>query len=181
MSQRKIICFWWIEPPAPKNKRGRTPIFIYSVIQAALYLSWVDLIEIQNLDISTLFIRLFVLHQSKMKLFQTLQRNLLLVKFHPNQTNSFFGLIRQHSSCFSQSSMSIASLTLYLLHDASSVKEYMDSMFLTMAAITIFVSFSNTVFKTPELYTFLNSIEKAGNNSELINAFEVYWFNWNKF
>lgn len=105
---------------------------------------------------------------AKMKLFQTLRRNLAIVKFDPNQTDSFFGLIRQHCSCFSQSSLSIVSLTLYLVHDANSVKEYMDSMFLTTAAVTIFASFSSTVFKTPELYTLLNNAETVGNDSELI-------------
>lgn len=101
-----------------------------------------------------------------MKLFQTIQKNLTILKFDPNQPDSFFALIFQHWSCFLKSFLSLTSLIVYLLHDANTVKEYMDSLFLTTAAILIFVSFTSTVFKTPEIYIFFNGAEKAANKSE---------------
>lgn len=108
-----------------------------------------------------------------MKLFQTAQKNLLLVKFNPNQTDSFFGLMRQHSSCFFQAIMTILSLALYLLLDANSMIEYLNSMFLITLGVIIFVSFWSSVLKTPELYAFVASCEMGANESELIK-----WRDW---
>lgn len=101
-----------------------------------------------------------------MQIWQTIRKNLEILKFDPNQTGSSTELIRQHQSCFFKSILSLISLIVYLLYVAKTIKEYMDSIFLTTAAITIFVSFTSTVFKTPELYAFLNNAEEAGNKSE---------------
>lgn len=78
--------------------------------------------------------------------------------------------------------MTIVSLILYFLLEASSIKDYMDSAFLITLAILIFVSFSSSVLKSSELYAFIESCEKAANQSEFIEWINsiIYSKSWKK-
>lgn len=102
----------------------------------------------------------------KMKLFQTVHKNLAILKFISNQSDSFFPLIRQHWSCFLKSFLIITSFSMYLAHVATTAKESMDTLFLISTSIVVVVSFTSIVLKTPKLYSFLNNCEDATYKSE---------------
>lgn len=102
-----------------------------------------------------------------MKYFQTIKKELTILYFLPNQTDSTtFELIQQHWSCFLKSILSIISLFAYLIYVANTASEFMYSMFLSTASIFIFMAFTFTVFKTSALFNFLDHYEAVLNMNE---------------
>lgn len=104
-----------------------------------------------------------------MKLFQTIRKNLAILYFKQNETDSYSLLIQQHLSCFSKSALSLISLFAYLIWVAETVNELMFSIFLSAASLFILVSFASSVFKTTALYDFFDHIESSVTKSKHIS------------
>lgn len=103
---------------------------------------------------------------AKMRLFQTIRKNLAILCFKQNHTDSHLLLIQQHWSCFLKSALSLTSLFAYLIYVAETTNELMFSVFLSTASLFIFVAFTSTVFKTSTLYGFFDHTEFVLNESE---------------
>lgn len=90
-----------------------------------------------------------------MELFKTVQKNLATIYFTPIETDSWFDLVKQHSSCFFKSILSLISLFAYLICVAETLNEFMYSSFLSTASVFIAVAFTSSVFKTAALFKLL--------------------------
>lgn len=62
--------------------------------------------------------------------------------------------------------LGIILLWIYLLHEADSSQEYMESIYIVTACSGIFLSFASTVFFKEELFSFINSFNELTNESK---------------
>lgn len=67
--------------------------------------------------------------------------------------------------------LSCAVQLAYLILIAETLKEIMVSIFMTMVAFLVFISFVSTVLKMPKLFYFVDEVEKIVNESELFILF----------
>lgn len=97
-----------------------------------------------------------------MKTLQFMQRMFVLMGFNSN--NSLWNV--QYLIGFATAGLSIPSFSIFLFHEAESVKEFTDSVYLTAVSITLFVSYINTILKRSELLNLFEVIEENVNNSK---------------
>lgn len=104
--------------------------------------------------------------QKKPKLFQAIKRNLAILKFKPNQSDSMLMLLRDHWVYFFESILALTLFFVYLIHVAETIDEFMFVVFWITASLVIFLCFISTVLKTSVLFKFLNDAETIYSNSE---------------
>lgn len=104
--------------------------------------------------------------QSKMKLFQTIRKNLAIIYFLPIETDSWWELFKQHLSCFVKSVLSLISLFAYLFYVAETLNEFMYSVFLSAVSIFIAASFTSSVFKTSVMFDIFAHADEALHKSK---------------
>lgn len=100
---------------------------------------------------------------NRIEFFKTHKRNLASIgftkrdaQFHPEQSlRALEGFLACTLQC------------LYLLFDANSTKDYMDSIFTTAAGIIIYVGYLNTVLITDKIFILIDDIEEAVNARKL--------------
>lgn len=97
-----------------------------------------------------------------MKTFETVQKNFANIgfmrdkgRFHMEQwLRTFEGFLAIIMQC------------LYLPFDAVTIKEYMDSIFITSAGVLIYLAFLNAVLNTKMIFLSIDKIENLVNKSE---------------
>ena len=98
-----------------------------------------------------------------MKLFLTTQRNLAALGFIPNQNHL---LNKQHICGILIGVSTTISQFLYIFREADTTEDYMASIFTVTAVIAITLNHMTIVFKTTELYDFIENIQAVTNESE---------------
>lgn len=102
-----------------------------------------------------------------MKILQFIQRVFALIGFDSN--HSVWKI--EHLVGFALTGLAIPSFFIFLFHVADTIKEFTDSIYITAVAITIFISFVNTILKKSKLTLLFNMLEENVNNSKyLINC-----------
>lgn len=97
------------------------------------------------------------------KLFESIQSNMINLGFIPNQKNPFN---LQHLRGFIIGLLAIILHFVFFVHVANTIKQYMDSIFMTTVGIAILVSFVSSVLKTKEIFDLINGLEEVINKSE---------------
>lgn len=102
-----------------------------------------------------------------MKLFQITQKNLAALSFIPNQDdNHHHHFNKHHVGVICASILIISSEFVYLFHVADSVEDYMHSFYMITISIGFSISYTASIFKTTELYNFIEYIQTVINESE---------------
>lgn len=101
--------------------------------------------------------------QSKMKIFQTFQKNFALIHFKRNERP----FNRTHLRSVIESVASISSAYVYLFHGKYSVGEYMDSIYFVAVGTCVCIAFVNTMFKVLQIFDFIDAVENFVNKSKI--------------
>lgn len=56
---------------------------------------------------------------------------------------------------------------LYLVYDANTALDYMDSILMTAVGILVYVSYWSSIFKTTNIYDFIDQLEVIVNGSKI--------------
>lgn len=104
------------------------------------------------------------INNKKMKIFQTTKKNLRNIDFDAN-TKPFDKVQLFH---FAQAFGANISPFLYLFCVASTVQEYMESVFLTTVCTLIFIAHRCMTFKTSIIFEFMDYFQAIVDESELI-------------
>lgn len=102
----------------------------------------------------------------KMKLFQTVQKNMAAMGFFPNQQQNgrrklTFGQIL---SVFLYS-INVISFCIYISCVANTIEEYIDSIFSSTVIVGIEIAFISIIFKNDKLFRTIENAEKEANDS----------------
>lgn len=98
----------------------------------------------------------------KMKLFQTLQKNMATMGFNPNQqgNDSYRKLSIAQFFAIGIFLVDIGTVCVYILHEAKGIVEYMDAIFELIVSVTILVAFVSLTFKNNDIFDVLERTEK---------------------
>lgn len=96
----------------------------------------------------------------QIKLLETTQTNLINLGFIPNQKNP---INVQHTRGFIIGLLAIVLHFAFLVYEADTLKQCMDSIFMITVGIAILISFVSTVFKTETLFTVINGLQEIVN------------------
>ena len=97
-----------------------------------------------------------------MKTLLFVQKTLAMLGFSSNQPLCN----KQFFTGFAVSCLSILSFSVFLLHEADTIKEFTNSIYVTAASVAIFTCFINTVFNRSKLTLFFEMLDENVNNSE---------------
>lgn len=97
-----------------------------------------------------------------MKIFNTVQKHLASIGYRANQ-NPFN---TQQLSIILMGIFATISQCIYLFFIAKTLKEFMDSILMTAANFLVFISNLSTIHKMATIFIFIDSIEKAINESK---------------
>ena len=111
-----------------------------------------------------------------MKIFKTVQKHLASLGYIKNQSSLN---IRQLSICF-LSIVAIISLSLYLFCFANTQKEFMDSIFMTVSGVLVFISNLSTANKLTTIFIFIDRTEQVINESKFLHSFVSLEMNLDK-
>lgn len=75
-----------------------------------------------------------------------------------------------------QGLLAIVLQCIYLLFEAETTKEYMDSIFTTTVGVLVYVAYLSTVLKTKQLFIFIDGMEDAINGRKFDDKFTVYFW-----
>lgn len=98
----------------------------------------------------------------KMKIFQTVQKCLALEGYSANR--GAFNRLQMWVGLKCILAL-IPPCSYLFLRLPKTPKEYMNSIFMSMAGILVFISFMSTVLKTAKIFEFINKLEEAVNTS----------------
>lgn len=104
-----------------------------------------------------------------MKAFQQVRMNLASLGFRPNQSPFNKTQLWTYVKVF----LSLLLLCLYLVREANTPKEYMDSIFMTAATFFILIGRVSTLLQNATIFDLIDSIEKVITGSEL-NSFKIH-------
>lgn len=97
-----------------------------------------------------------------MKIFQTFEKNIKAGGFARDE-GAFSSV--QMQTIF-KVIVSLILQSVYLLRVANTPRQYLDSIFMTIAGFLIAISYINFVFKTTELLNYIDDLEQTINESE---------------
>lgn len=100
-----------------------------------------------------------------MKTFQAVRQNLVKIHVSADQRWSDNQLLFHICECI----FAIILQCIYLFCVANTPEELMNSIFMTTAAILVFISYLSILLKIAEIFFFMDTIEKIVNKSELTN------------
>lgn len=103
----------------------------------------------------------------KMKIFQEIQQNFLVVGISPYQSSRKNPFIVNILITLLGSIFSAASYFLWLFHMAISFNEYVDAMFYIFGAAITTIGFSILIWKTKNWFWFIENLETFINESKL--------------
>lgn len=98
-----------------------------------------------------------------MKVYQTVQKNLSLMGYSPDKRP----FNKKQIKIGVEMALCIGLHIMYLVHVASTPREYMEAIFQTSVVILIFISFISTVLKMDIIFIFIDKIEILVNDSKL--------------
>lgn len=131
--------------------------------------NWATKISIKNKKkISTFFLRFKeIFHQSKMKIFQTVQEQLAIVGIcSSNQSIQKLSFNKRIVFGFFVFGCQIVSHFVYTFHVANEFMEYMQCICATSGSILILIGFTAIVFGKAALFESINNIEQVIDSSE---------------
>lgn len=99
----------------------------------------------------------------QIKLFETMQTNLINLGFIPNQKMPFNV---QHTRGCIIGFLAIVLHFAFLVYEADTVKQCMDSIFMITVGIAMLTSFVSTVFKTETLFIVIDGLQEIVNKRE---------------
>lgn len=97
-----------------------------------------------------------------MSILQEVQKSLKAIGFSP-KLEPFNHRI---SSIFVISFSGVISQWIFLIYEADSGQEYMESIYVATACTGVLLSFSNTILSTKKIFLFINSIDEFINESK---------------
>lgn len=103
---------------------------------------------------------------NKMEIFLTVKKNLASLAFVPNQRPFYTNQLIHTSYGF----LAIILQCLYLFFDAETIKEYMDSIFMTTVGILVYVGYLSMVFKMVTIFIFIDDMEQVVNRRKFNDA-----------
>lgn len=98
-----------------------------------------------------------------MELFKTIKLNLALCFYYPNQTH-IFSVERLLAVCVGF--LPLGSIVLFAFFEANNVTDYVVPGFMFVTSFAILISFIDTTRQTPEIFSFIDKIEKIINKSK---------------
>lgn len=102
-----------------------------------------------------------------MKLFQTVQKNLMLVGYMRNQAGyRYYAFGRRHFISSVLFSIATTSIFIFATHTANSPAEYMDAFYLLAVLLSILVSHMSITLKMTKLFDFIDNLEKVYDKSK---------------
>lgn len=101
-----------------------------------------------------------------MKIFQSIQRCLAVLGLKSHDTIQTHSINIESVTSFLVFSMCIISNTVYLVREANSFFEYVESFYVTFAASISFEIFAFFTWKMTELFEFINNMETIIQHSE---------------
>lgn len=96
-----------------------------------------------------------------MNILQAVQNSFVSMGFNPNSEPLNHILLRT----LSISAVGLTSLWIFLLHEAHSPQEYMESIYFVTAGSGIFLSALSIVLLTMELFSFIDRLDELANQS----------------
>lgn len=100
----------------------------------------------------------------KLKMFQSIKRSWKILHFNGKPSAHPFD--RQHVNRTIRDSLTVILHCVYLFHGAKSIKEYINSIYMSTAAISIFLSTLNSIYKSEQVYRFFDKFEDFINASK---------------
>lgn len=104
-----------------------------------------------------------------MKIFQTVQNNLILLGYIRNHDGYRYYLFRRShlvAIAILMFTLSLTSLFTFATFLADSPAEYMDSFYIIAVVLSIFVSYLNTILNMSKFFDFIDNCEKVCNESK---------------
>lgn len=99
-----------------------------------------------------------------MKLFNSIQNDLARFGFNRTFDNGrYYPFNNQHWKITLTFNLGIVSILLFGVEVADSPKEYMDSFFVEILTVAIYISYTTMIFQTPKLFGIFDSYEKFEN------------------
>lgn len=106
----------------------------------------------------------------RMKIFVSVKRNLASMDLNANKPL----LHRNQRLHILQGFTAVVLQILYLVYEASTAGEYMNSILMSMIGVLAHAAYWNVIFKTTAIYDFIENYERTINRSKLkINRFRV--------
>lgn len=102
-----------------------------------------------------------------MKIFQTTKLNLASMDLDANQS-LFHKMQLLH---ILQGFLAIVLQCIYLIYVASTIREYMNSIFMTAFGILAYIVYWSMIFQTKTIFEFMDEFEKAINKSKIVFFF----------
>lgn len=104
-----------------------------------------------------------------MKIFQTVQNNLILLGYIRNHDGYRYYLFRRShlvAIAILMFTLSLTSLFTFATFLADSPAEYMDSFYIIAVVLSMFVSYLNTILNMSKFFDFIDNCEKVCNESK---------------
>lgn len=98
-----------------------------------------------------------------MQILQEVQKNFSSLGFNP-ELKPFN---RKISGILTMTILGVISLWIFFIREADRASEYMESIYMITTCTGVLISFTSTVFIEQKLFSFIKSVEKFGNESEL--------------
>lgn len=100
----------------------------------------------------------------KLKIFESVKKMLASIDLNANQRPFH----RKQLLHIVQGFCAIILQCLYLVYEANTIREYMNSIFMTTVGILVYMGFWSAIFKTTIIYEFIDQYETIVNGSEYL-------------
>ena len=98
------------------------------------------------------------------RIFQKTKEKMTSIHFGRDKSHPF---AKKHVGNTFTASVAVIFHCLFLAYVADGMEEIMDSVYMTTAAISMYISFMNMIFKTAKIFVLLDKLEVFINQSEL--------------
>lgn len=105
----------------------------------------------------------------KMEIFKSVKGDLVSVGFDASKRPFH----REQLSKILKSCLAIILQLLYLVCDANTTREYINSILMTIVGIAVFIAYLSGIFQTTTVSDFINGYETLINGSKLAKAFDI--------
>lgn len=111
-----------------------------------------------------------------MKIFQTVQRNLAVLGFTPNQRQSNrWQLDWREIFGVAKCSADTVTIAAYVFTQAESIEEYMDSIFALIVLVSITISYISVIVRNDTLFRMIETAEDEVNLSKCCHFAGMYF------
>lgn len=102
-----------------------------------------------------------------MKVFETIRNHLAIIGIHSNQCDQKFSLNAKNCMIFLLFLFNIDTNAMYILKEAARFQEYVFTAFTVVTLCVIAMAFVICIWKTPEIFIFIDNLEKTIDNRKL--------------